>query len=254
MTNQGIQRIFGQSQRARQWLTRSGARRRPERRALKRKAELRWWLVYGPPRSGTSYMLQLIRTCSVLFVSDWGLAPILNPVPNWLKIRSAPDFAYIRFDYERFLRDISNNILDSAYGGHGIQLDLVDKQATLDPREYQALVKMWGVPARTIFCLREPAGYIASAVNKFVYDSVEHLQQVYIDSVDSYLQIKGDVFEYTPDLTISDYTSFLRPLDFRGKRLVPFRHNGVQEHEQATEDMWSAYHRVKKLATAESRP
>ena len=79
-------------------------------------------------------MLQLIRTCSVLFVSDWGLAPILNPVPNWLKIRSAPDFAYIRFDYERFLRDVSNNILDSAYGGHGIQLDLVDKQATLDPR------------------------------------------------------------------------------------------------------------------------
>ena len=241
MTNKGIQRISRQAQRFGQWLTRSEARH---------KAELRWWLVYGPPRSGTSYIFQLIRTCSVLCVSDWGLAPILSPVPDWLKTRSAPDFAYIRFDYRRFLKDMSNNILDNAYGGHGTQLDLVYKQATLDPSEYQALVKMWGAPARTIFCLREPAGYIASAVKKFVYDSVEHLQQVYIDSVDSYLQIKGDVFEYTSDLTVSDYTSFLQPLNFAGKRLVPFRHNGAQEHEHATEGMWSAYRRVQELVAS----
>ena len=250
MANQGIERLSRQAQRVRQWLTRSEARRKPERRALERKAEVRWWLIYGPPRSGTSYMFRLIGTCSVLCVSDWGLARVLDPIPGWLKIRSAPDFAYIRFDYGRFLKDISNNILDNAYGGHGIQLDLVYKQATLGPNEYQVLVKMWGEPARTIFCLREPAGYIVSAVKKFIYDSVEHLQQVYINSVDSYLQIKGDVFEYTPDLTVSDYTSFLQPLDFEGKRLVPFRHRGEQAHEHVTEDMWSAYHRIRELVVS----
>ena len=254
MADQGIRRVSWQAQRIRQWLTRSEAGRRPDRRALKRKAELRWWLVYGPPRSGTSYIFQLIRACTVLCVSDWGLAPVLNTVPGWLKIRSAPDFGYIRFDYGRFLKDISNNILDNAYDGHGSQVDLVYKQATLGPNEYEVLVKMWGEPARIIFCLRKPAGYIASAVKKFVYDSVEHLQQVYVDSVDSYLQIKGDVFEYAQDLTVADYTFFLQPLNFEGKRLAPFRHTGEQKHEHTTEDMWSAYHRAKEFATAESRP
>jgi hypothetical protein len=195
-------------------------------------------------------MLRLIQTCSTLYVSDWGLGPVLNPVSDWLKDRSAPAFDYIRFDYERFLKDISDNILDNAYRGNGVQLDLVCKQATLGPNQYQVFVRMWGPPARAIFCIREPAGYIASAVKKFINDSVERLQQVYIDSVDSYLHIRGDIFEYTPELRVSDYASFLEPLNLEGKRLVPFRYGGVQDHEHATEEMWGAYYRVKELATS----
>jgi hypothetical protein len=195
-------------------------------------------------------MLRLIQTCSTLYVSDWGLAPALDPVPAWLKLRSAAAFDYIRFDYKRFLKDISNNILDNAYRGDGVQLDLVYKQATLGPNQYQVFVKMWGPPARTIFCIREPAAYIASAVRKFINDSVEYLQQLYIKSVDSYPQIKGDIFEYTPQLSVSDYTSFLEPLNLEGKRLVPFQYGGEQDHEHATEEMWSAYHRAKELAAS----
>lgn len=248
MIERRLRRISRQG--LRQWLAQRRAVHRRTRGVIKRKPELRWWLVYGPPRSGTSYMLRLAKSCSVLYVSDWGLGPVLDPVPDWLNDRSASAFDYIRFDYKRFLKDISNNILDNAYLGNGIQLDLVYKQATLGPNQYQVFVRMWGPPARAIFCIREPAAYIASAVKKFIYDSVERLQQVYIDSMDSYLHIKGDMFEYTPELHVSDYTSFLEPLNLEGKRLVPFRYGGEPDHEHVTEEMWSAYYRAKELATS----
>ena len=176
-----------------------------------------------------------------------GPCSYLDPVPDWLKITSSPDFDYIRFDYNRFLKDISNNILDNAYLGEGNQLDLVYKQATLGLNQYQVFVKMWGRPTRSIFCLREPTGYIASAVGKFIYDSVERLQSVYIDSINSYLQIGGDIFEYTPDLSVSDHTSFLESLNFEGRCLPPFQYKGEQDHEQVTDEMWSAYYRIKEF-------
>ena len=73
------------------------------REVIKRKSQLRWWLVYGPPpRTGTSYLLKLIKFCSILYVSDWGLGPVLDSVPDWLENRSSPDFNYIKFDYNRF--------------------------------------------------------------------------------------------------------------------------------------------------------
>ena len=238
MIDQGIQRISRQIERL---------RLHNARRTLKRKPELKWWLIYGPPRCGTSYMVRVVKACSILYVSDWGLAPILNPVPEWLRIRSSPDFGYIKFDYERFLRNISENILDNAYPGTGAQLDFVYKQATLRPSQYHAFVKMWGPPERVIFCFREPAGYIVSAVNKFIYDTVEYLQELYVRSMNSYWEIGGDVFEYTPELRISDYFSFLGPLDFGSKWTPPFQFKGEQDHENTTGEMWEAYHRIKEL-------
>jgi hypothetical protein len=215
--------------------------KRMARERVRRKKGLRWWLVYGPPRAGTTYMHRMLETCAALHVSDWGLAPALDPIPAWLQYSSAKDFDYIRFDYERFLKDISRNILGNAYLGDGRQLDLAYKQATLGPSEYETLVRMWGPPERAIFCIREPAGYMASARKKFVYDTIERLQQVYIDSIDSYLHIKGDIFDYTPGLSASDYTSFLQPLSFDGKELPPFDFRGEQDHENVTKEMRDAY-------------
>ena len=106
MIRPGIDRVSREARIVRAWLA---------RRAIKRKPELTWWLIYGPPRSGTTHILRMVKACSTLYVSDWGLAPILDPVPDWLKIRSSSDFDYIRFDYGRFLENISNNILDNAY-------------------------------------------------------------------------------------------------------------------------------------------
>jgi hypothetical protein len=220
------------------------------RERARRKKRLKWWLVYGPPRAGTTYMHRMVKTCAALHVSDWGLAPALAPLPEWLRYSSAQDFDYIRFDYNRFLKDISRNILDNAYLGNGTQLDLAYKQATLGPSEYDVLVRMWGPPERTIFCIREPAGYMASARKKFVYDTIGRLQAVYVDSIDSYLEIRGDVFDYTPDSSITEYISFLRPLHFDGQELPPFDFRGEQDHENATEEMWNAYLRIKDLAAS----
>ena len=226
-------------------------RKRMARERVRRKRGLTWWLIYGPPRAGTTYMHRLLETCDVLHVSDWGLDSILSPIPAWLQYYSAAEFDYIRFDRDRLLHDISRNILDNAYMGNGVQLDLVYKQATLGPSEYEALVQMWGEPERAIFCLREPAGYIASARKKFVYGSLERLQQIYVDSITSYLHIGGDLFEYRPDLTVSDYTSFLQPLSFEGKRLPTFEFRGVQEPENTTDIMWNCYQEIKALAAGQ---
>jgi hypothetical protein len=193
-------------------------------------------------------MVQLIKTCAKLYINDWGLGAILAPIPGWLEFKLAPHRDFITFDHHRFLRDISSNILDNAYAGDGEQLDLVYKQVALRSNEYQALVEMWGPPVRVIFCLREPAGYIASAIKKFTHHSyVEELQRMYVDAIDSYMQIKGDIFEYTPELSVADYVSFLQPLNLEGKRLPPFQHRGEQDHERVIEEMWHAYHRMKAL-------
>lgn len=240
MTDLGIQRISREIER----LSLQRARG-----TLKRKSELKWWLIYGPPRCGTSYMARMVKACSILYVSDWGLAPILNPIPEWLQDRSAPDYGYINFDYERFIRSISENILDNALPGTGTRLDFTYKQATLGSSEYQALIQMWGPPERAVFCMREPAGYIASAVSKFIYDTVDTLQQLYVRSMNSYQEIGGDIFEYAPELTISDYFSFLEPLDFEGKWTPSFQFKGEQDHGNTTKEMWDTYHRIKELAT-----
>jgi hypothetical protein len=225
-----------------------------DREAIRGKSELKWWLIYGPPRTGTSYMLRLVRTCSVLYVSDWGLAPILVPIPNWLDLRSSPEFDYIKFDTERFLRDISDNILANAYRGEGDQLDLVYKQANLDSMQYRVFVKMWGPPERRIFCLREPAGYIASARKKFVHESLDRLQEMYVTSIDRYEGIGGDVFEYNPESSVSDYVSFLEPLNFEGKHIPPFHYKGQCDRELTRQDMWVAYRRLAESHSYQAKP
>jgi hypothetical protein len=248
----GLRRFEKQALRAykaKQWLLRKSPGQRRVRSELHLQPELRWWLVYGPPRSGTSYMMRLIKTCSRLYVSDWGLGTILERIPDWLQFRSHPVHDYITFDPDRLLQGISSNILDNAYAGDGDQLDLVYKQAGMPPREVQTLSRMWGPPERIIFCLREPAGYMASSAKKFARGSRERRQEVYVHSADSYLEVGGEVFEYTPELELSDYLAFLEPLNFEGKRLPPFGYRGEQDHEAVSEEMWRAYHHIKDLVT-----
>jgi hypothetical protein len=232
---------------AKQWLLRKTPGQRHIRNEMHLQPELRWWLVYGPPRSGTSYMMRLIKTCSRLYVSDWSLGIFIARIPDWLQFRSHPVHDYITFDPDRLLSDISSNILDNAYAGDGDQLDLIYKQAGMPPKVVQTLSRMWGPPERMIFCLREPAGYMASSAKKFTEGSRERRQEVYIQSVNSYLEVGGEIFEYTPELSLSDYLAFLEPLNFEGKRLPPFGYRGEQDQDAVSEEMWYAYHRTKDL-------
>lgn len=249
MKRRDVEKLAIQAHNIRQWLARQSPAQQRARREMEQKQDLAWWLVYGPPRTGTSYMMRLIKTCATLYIADWGLGAILGPTRRWLEFRSAPEHDYITFDPDRFLKDISSNILDNAYAGDGSQIDLVYKQAGLGPDEYQTLVEMWGPPQRTIFCLRQPSGYLASATKKFVHGSLQRHQDVYVNCMKDYDKIGGDVFEYTSELSVADYIPFLRPLNLEGRRLPPFRYQGELDEENTSEEMWSVYHRVKQLAT-----
>ncbi len=126
--------------------------------SLASRTRLRWWLIYGPVRSGTSLMTSILASRSRLFLSDWGLGPML---------RLTHDLPYVRFDRERALRDISRNLLENAYQGQGQALELLCKEATLEGWQYEALTKMWGDPERRIFCFREPASYMVRRCGSF---------------------------------------------------------------------------------------
>ncbi|MFN2110493.1 MAG: hypothetical protein ACK2UI_12575 [Anaerolineae bacterium] len=252
MQRRNLEKIALEIHNVRQWLFRNTPRQRRARKALEQQSKLKWWLVHGPPRTGSSYLVRLIKTCARLYVNDWGLRPILAPIPGWLEAKTDPARDFITFDHERFLRDISNNILDNAYAGDGNQIDLVYKQVILHPNAYQALVEMWGPPERTIFCLREPAAYMASATKKFAQVVLETVQQCYLEGTSYYAPIGGDIFEYTPELSLEDYVSFLRPLNLERKRLPSFHYRGERDQEHTSEEMWNAYHKVKALAAEEN--
>ena len=93
---------------------------------------------------------------------------------------------------------------------------------------------------------------MASATKKFAQAVLEAVQKGYIDAISYYAPIGGDIFEYTPELSVEDYVSFLKPLNLESKCLPPFRYRGERDQERTTEEMWSAYHKVRALA-AEGR-
>lgn len=229
-------------------LIRKTPRERAIRSELGNKSQLSWWCVYGSTRSGTTYISRLAKSCAKLWTGDWRLGEFLVGIEAWREVRALPAHEHIEFDYSRLLRDVSRNIMDNAYSGDGSQIDFVYKQAALRPKEFKTLVAMWGPPERLIFCLREPAGFIASASKKFPRRTVENLQQHYVMCLNQYAQIGGDIVEYNPDLSLDDYIDFLQPLDFTKVELPSFRFKGEQEQENTTQEMWDAYHKIKAIA------
>jgi hypothetical protein len=206
--------------------------------------KIKWWLIYGAERTGTSLMCKLVGTASLRIVSDWGLG-------NMLKL--TPEYSYITFDRARALRDISDNILDNAGVGNGAKLDLVFKQANIDVDEYQMLVKMWGKPTRKIFCMREPTGYIASAATKFPEAPLSHLQSRYVVSFETFEKLGGDIFEYSEILTTQDYIDFLSPLVSK-KRVEEFLFRGTYEPKNVSDEMWRAFNQFKQRYQPEIFP
>lgn len=198
--------------------------------------KLDWWLVYGPPRCGTTYMVELIHNCSQRLVSDWGLGKLLKG------LNSVPNSNYIKFNKEKAFVDISNNILENAWTGKGNQLDLVFKQAGLSFIEYQVLKELWGEPKRIIFCLREPSEYMASAQKKFPNLNKYKLQKSYCNAMQSYNKIGGNIFEYHFTTTLEDYFKFLYPLQLPNKEFLQnFVYKGEQKKEDTNQEMWSLY-------------
>jgi hypothetical protein len=213
---------------------------RRARNKLKRKPMLRWWLVYGAARTGTTYMVNLVGRRAQLKVSDWCLGHML---------RLTPPFDYVRFDNDRALGDISDNILDNAARGPHHDIDLAFKQCQLEYPEYERLIQMWGRPERIIFCYRQPAACIASSTKHFSGDlhvSIARLQERYVQQFECYKQIGGDPFEYGPQCGLEGYLDFLEPLPIEASSCKPFLYQGEDNDEFTTTEMWNAFNDFKQ--------
>jgi hypothetical protein len=209
------------------------------RRALSR-GRLRWWLVYGPVRSGTTLMSALLEPHTRWSVSDWGLHAVLDG-----PLSSTPP----GFDLRRMRRDVLTEVLAATDTGHGGTLDLVYKQANMRKPEYDALVDVIGPPERSIFCLRDPAGFMRSAVRKFPDTDLDNLRVVnYVGTIAEHTAIGGDVFLYSPEVTGADYSRFLAPIPLSAAQQADVRYTGATADELTTPEMWVAFERMRGLA------
>lgn len=208
---------------------------RPRRFARRTRGPLRWWLVYGPVRSGTTLAADLIGHHSKRTLSDWGLHAVLDgplgDVPR-------------SFDLRAMRRAVLEAAMDSVDHHPRRALDLVYKQANLRPAEASALTEALGPPERTIFCLRDPAGFMASALRKFPDVDRRNLQEInYLGTIEAHATIGGEVFVYHPGISAQEYESLLAPLGARplGEDVV-FR--GRSDPDSTTLAMWDAYERL----------
>lgn len=220
-------------------------RDRAAREILARKPSLAWWLVYGPVRSGTTHMMRIVAAHARIYIGDWGLRfPLQLP----------PDAPHIAFDRARARRDVARNVIRNAHAGSGSVIDLLVKSAQLRGEEHTALMEMWGPPRRTIFCVREPSGYLASAVRKFPGVPVDAFRAEYVRDIAAFRSIGGDLFVYRPDLTLDDYRSFLAPLVVTDEPRFQFVYSGSAADDLVTDEMREAFASLALDAPRSERP
>lgn len=202
------------------------------RKRINEAPQLRWWMIYGPARCGTTLLFRMLAANAQIQISDWGLGPVLE---------GPPEQSRIRIDRPRLWADVCANAIDNARRGEGSALDVAYKSAEMRLPEYTALRHVWGEPERRILCFREPSSYIASAVEKFPERSLEELQKSYIDSLQTYREIGGDAFEYHPGLSNADYAALISPLEAPDDARNAFRYTGKAAPDMVTEAMHAAY-------------
>ncbi len=192
---------------------------------------LKWIYVYGPPRTGSTYLLRQIRNKAIHSVSDWGLGMILQP------------FAQMPggIDKSRFLQDLAENLLRRSRKRETGEIDLVLKAANSNLEEFECYLKMFGPPQRIFFTIREPAGYMSSASKKFPDKKIDFLQASYLRMLALYPSIGGDVLNYSENLCPADYRRLLLPLNFEEDEIEPFEYRGTRTEHLVHGEMRSAY-------------
>ena len=203
-----------------------------------------WWFIHGAGRTGTTYMLGLFNSNALKFASDPGLAKVLHQAES-----------VIGLDLDRYLEDLSDNMHENAKNGWGRQIDLVYKQANSSIMEYRYLVSMFGPPARSLFCMRAPGGFMKSATKKFDAAPAQ-LRDAYIKSFDLYAEAGGDILHYGPHLTQDNVASYLEAISFprnaiTSERLNTFRYTGTEDDKLGSPEMHTAYR--KCIAEASER-
>ena len=193
--------------------------------------KLHWVYIYGPPRTGSTYLLRQFRKKAIHSVSDWGLGMILKP------------FVYMPggIDKNRLLKDLSENLLHRSRKNKTGEIELVLKAANANFEEYQCYNQMFGLPARTIFTVREPSGYMSSARKKFPEESIAFLQKSYLKMLVLYSRIGGEIIDYNSTLDQEFYRKFLLPLKYKYGELESFEFKGKKADHLVKEKMIVAY-------------
>lgn len=199
--------------------------------SLKRKKRIKWWLVYGPHRTGTTYMYRFIRRAARLGFSD--------------RMEQVTAIYEQNLQKKESLKVVKGEIINIFSFGGGRQLDLVLKQAVLELKQYELLIRLLGEPERIIFCLREPADYIRSYKKKFP-DGLQHMEQRYLNSLAVYEHIGGGIFEYSHEEDTDKYLYFLRPLKLNKRFVEPFAGNKNHGKVSVPGELELAYNNFKK--------
>lgn len=192
---------------------------------------MKWIYIYGPPRTGSTYLLRQIRKKSIHSVSDWGLGMILKPfceMPGGI-------------DKDQFLKDLSKNLLCRSHKQEDAELDLVLKAANSNHEEFQCYMKMFGSPHRVIFTIREPSGYMNSAMKKFPEKTTQFLQDSYLRMLQLYSSVGGEILNYSDKLNTEIYQDLLLPLKFTKEEIEPFEYKGRMANEAITQEMEKKY-------------
>ena len=195
---------------------------------------IRWWLIHGFERSGTSLMLRTVAKQARHVISDWGLKKLAFAIcgekhGNWSTDRTIQFFA--------------RELLFSSRTPHDGRLDLVVKQAGLQVAEFELFCRMWGKPERKLFCLREPRHAIESARRKFPHVSlIDHCER-YCRQANVLTEVGGDVFTYSPSVRAEDYVSFLSPLSVEPPELSFSARRGLDDLPVCVHEAFSKMHR-----------
>jgi len=200
--------------------------------------KLNWVLVYGPPRTGTSLLARLLSYRSKFCVVDVGLNSLTKFPPKKLK--------YIKFNKQKFHYETLLNLFISSHQGPWFSqnkfdrpIDLVVKQAALTPEAYEMLIKAYGNPSRMIFCIREPNAYYYSHLNKF--RKVDNIVSDYLNSINLYQNIRGDIFEYKNSNTIDNYNYFLFKKNIKTPHNLIYKVNHMKQPTDELTDIFSSF-------------
>lgn len=198
---------------------------------MKSRKGFKWIFIYGPPRTGSTYLLRQIRNHSIHSVSDWGLGSILKP------FNSMPG----GIDKKKFLEDLTVNLLSRSQRNSRGHFDLVLKAANGNLEEFQCYKEMFGQPERIIFTIREPSGYMSSAHKKFPNKTLSHLQRSYLRMMKLYQSIGGEILDYSPLLSTKSYRVLLHDLGLIKGEIERFQFKGSKADDLVNDRMIGNY-------------
>lgn len=177
--------------------------------------KLNWILIYGPPRTGTTLLSEIAAYESKFMIVDVGLQ-LMRVYPENSKWQPAIRNRLYNFIYLNLLSN-SHEGTWFCYNRFKRPYDFVLKQAALRIEDYNYLVKLFGAPKKTYFCVREPSAYSTSHLKKFSKPS--YINDDYLRSLIAYEKIGGTVVDYSCTFSLEDYENII----FGKKKSLPIK-------------------------------